>query len=92
MVDSFVKKYPQFKGKVELLSYFTPIDLNNRVNTSYGSLQSYSLTGRGIFYSFNGKIKELDNLYLCGQWCRSIGGTPTALLTANQIAKYFNKK
>ena len=92
MINEFIRKYPQFKDNVELLSYFTPIDLNKRVNTSYGSIQSYSLTGRGIFYSYNGKIKGLDNLYLCGQWCRSIGGTPTALITANQIIKYFKKK
>ena len=89
MIDSFVKRYPEFKDKVELLSFFTPIDINNRFNTSYGSFQSFSLTGKGLFYSFKGKIKGLDNLFLCGQWCRSIGGTPTALLTGNQVVKYI---
>ena len=89
LIDAFKKRYPEFKDKVELLSYFSPIELKNRTNSSYGAIQAYSFTDKGPFYIYNGKIKSLDNFYLCSQWNRAIGGTPTAILSATSIAKKF---
>ena len=89
LIDLFVEKYPEFKGKVELLSYFTPRELKERTNTSFGSIQSYSFTDRSMMYTRGGKHKKVDNLYLCGQWNRAIGGTPTALLSALDVVKDF---
>ena len=43
-------------------------------------------------YIYNGKHKKVDNLYQCGQWNRAIGGTPTALLSALDVVKEFDKK
>ena len=70
--------------KVEVLTSFGPLELNKQTNTSYGSIQSYSLTDKGMFYSFKCKLSRIPNLYMCGQWNRSIGGTPTALLTSHE--------
>lgn len=92
LIDIFLEKYPEYKGKVELLSYFTPIELKKRTNTSFGSIQSYSFTNRGMMYIQSGKHRKVDNLHLCGQWIRAIGGTPTALLTALDVVKDFDKK
>ena len=90
IIDSFINRYPEFNGKIEILSSFGPLELNKRVNTSYGSIQSYSFTDESMFYAYKGTIKEIKNLYFCGQWCRAIGGTPTALLTAIEISKKFD--
>ena len=89
LIELFVEKYPELKGKVRLLSYFTPIELKERTNSSFGSIQSYSFTDKGMMYIHNPKHKKVDNLYLCGQWNRAIGGTPTALLTALEVCKLF---
>ena len=89
LLQAFKDKYPQFAGKIEILSSFSPIDLNHQTNTSYGSIQSYSFTNKGIFYSISGRVPKLSNLYLCSQWNRAIGGTPTALLSATSVAKKF---
>ena len=89
LLNSLKEKYPHLK--IEYLSHFSPLDLEKWTNTSYGSLQSYSYTNKGSFYMFNGRTREISNLYMCGQWCRSIGGTPTALLTGNEIAKSINR-
>ncbi len=87
VIDAFIKRYPELEGKVELLSFFGPKELNKRTNSSYGAIQSYSFTDKGLFYIYSGNILTLSNLRLCSQWNRSIGGTPTALLTAINMAK-----
>ena len=40
-----------------------------------------------MFYNYKGKSLRLENLYMCGQWNRPIGGTPTALLTSHETVK-----
>ena len=89
MIDSFLIRYHHFKEKTEFLTCFGPIELNKRVNTSYGSFQSFSFTNKSTYYINNGKIKGIKNMFLIGQWTRSIGGTPTALLSANEIVKFI---
>lgn len=92
MMNAFKERYPEFKEKMEFLVYFDPIRIKHHTNTSYGSIQSFSFTNKNIFYSYNGKIKGLENVFLIGQWNRSIGGTPTALLTATSIVKNIKQK
>ena len=87
MVSAFIKRYPEYKDKVEVLLYFTPIELNERTYSSYGAIQAYSFSKKGIFYMYSGKVRGLKNFYLCSQWNRAIGGTPTALLSAMNLAK-----
>ena len=89
IINAFVRRYPEFKGKVEELSYFSPIELKNRTYSSYGAIQSYSFTKYGPFYIYSGRVTGLRNFYLCSQWNRSIGGTPTAILSATNLAKKF---
>ena len=91
MIEAVEERYPEFKGKINYLSHFSPIELSKRVNTSYGSFQSFSFTDKGTFYINNGKIKDCPNVFLCGQWTRSIGGTPTALLSAHNVCRYIPK-
>ena len=92
MINAFTNRYKEFEGKVELLEHVGPVELEKRSNTSYGSIQSYSFTNKGMFYVYNGKFNDIKNLYLCGQWNRAIGGTPTALLTAVEVCKLFEDK
>lgn len=92
MIDAFKKRYPDLASKIELLDYFGPLELQKQTNTGFGSIQSYSFTDRGMFYVHNGKMKDLDNLFFCGQWTRAIGGTPTALLTASEMSKQLKRR
>ena len=87
MVAAFLERYPQFQGKVKTLYFFGPREIEAATNTSYGSIQSYSFTDKGMFYLQNGRVPKIKNLYLAGQWIRAIGGTPTALLTGIEAAK-----
>ena len=92
LVKEFLHAYPQYEGKVEVLTSFGPLELKEQTYTSYGSIQSYSLTDKGMFYAFKGKLARIPNLYMCGQWNRSIGGTPTALLTSHEIVDKLLKR
>ena len=85
-IASLIDKHPSLLGRVKYLTHFGPIELEKRSNTSYGALQAYSLTDLKSFYFTEGRVKGIRNLYCCGQWTRSIGGTPTALLTSHRIA------
>ena len=85
LVGAFLKAYPQYEDKTSVLDSFGPLELGKQTNTSYGSIQSYSFTDKGMFFSYRGRITAIDNLYICGQWNRPIGGTPTALLTSHEI-------
>ena len=87
MIDAFTTRYVEFKGKIHLLSFFGPLELEKRSNTSFGALQSYSFTKKSNLYMTSGRIKGIKNLYYCGQWSRSLGGTPTAIMTAHAISK-----
>lgn len=87
LIKALINKYPEFKGRVNYLTHFGPIELEKRTNTSYGALQAYSLTDIKSFYFTEGKVKGIKNLYCCGQWTRCIGGTPTALLSSHSVAK-----
>ena len=87
MIYAFISRYPTLKGKVKYLTHFGPIELEERTNTPYGALQSYSLTTPTSFYMSEGRAKGIDNLFICGQWTRSAGGTPTALLTSHAVVK-----
>lgn len=89
MIDAFTNRYPEFKEKTHFLTCFGPLELNKQVNTSYGSIQSFSFTDKSSYYIDKGKIKGIDNMFLIGQWTRAIGGTPTALLSACDIIKYI---
>ena len=50
MIDSLIKKNPSLKGRIKYLTHFGPLELKNRTHTSFGALQSYSLTDLKSFY------------------------------------------
>ena len=92
IINAVIKQYPELNGKIEYLTEFTPISLNKWANTKYGALQGYSFTNKNSFYIISSKIKELKNFYMCSQWNRSIGGTPTAIESADVTAKLIIKE
>lgn len=90
LISRLINRYPEHQNKIDILTKFGPLELEKQVNTSYGSIQSYSLMGLKSFYKVEGKIKEIDNLYFIGQWTRALGGTPTALLSAHKVVEKIN--
>ncbi len=92
IISIIEKKYPTTKGKIEYLTHFSPIELSKRTNTSFGALQGYSFSNKSKFYIIKPTLPNLSNFYMCSQWNRSIGGTPTALESANSVSKLIIKK
>ncbi len=91
IIEAILKQYPELKGRIEYLTEFTPVSLNKWTNTKYGALQGYSFTNKNSFYIISSKLKGLENFYMCSQWNRSIGGTPTAIESADVTAKLIIK-
>ena len=92
MISSLEEIYPELKGNLVYLTHFGPLEIKRQTNTSFGALQAYSFAKTGVLYQFSGKLRKIDNLYMCGQWNRSIGGTPTALLSSHEIVKKIVKQ
>lgn len=92
IIEEIEKYFKNTKGKIEFLTHFSPIELNKHTNTSFGALQGFSFSSKSNFYILKPTIKGLSNLYLCSQWNRSIGGTPTAIESAKSISKEIIKK
>ena len=92
IIEAIIKQYPELDGRIMYLTEFTPLSLNKWTNTKYGALQGYSFTNKNNFYIISSKIKELKNFYMCSQWNRSIGGTPTAIESADVTAKLIVKE
>ena len=92
IISIIENRYPFTKGKIEFLTHFSPLELNKRSNTSWGALQGYSFSSNSKFYIIKPTLQKLSNFYLCSQLNRSIGGTPTALESADSISKLIIKK
>ena len=85
LLNALLNRYPQLKDRIQVLTLFGPIEIEERFHTSFGAFQSYSFTDLKSFYRAEGKIKGIKNLFFCGQWTRSVGGSPTALITSHKI-------
>ena len=92
IIKEIEKHFKNTKGKIEFLDHFSPIELNKHTNTSFGALQGFSFSSKSNFYMLKPTIKGLSNFYMCSQWNRSIGGTPTALESAKSVSKEIIKK
>lgn len=91
LIDAFLKIFPEYID-YKYLCAFSPIEIGYRSNNLYGALLSYPLVHDNYkVYNYDGKIKGIKNLYNISQWNRPIGGTPSALISAEKITAHFLK-
>lgn len=81
VMEALVEKYPQIKDNLTLLDVATPVTHNRYCNSYKGSFMGFSLTPFVEKESHNGRIKNLDNVILSGQWVQMPGGLPIAAVT-----------
>lgn len=73
--------YPCLKGKVKYIESVTPASFHRYCGAYQGAYMSFILTPYVPKVVHKGRIKNIRNLYLAGQWLQPPGGLPNAHLT-----------
>ena len=87
----FDKQYEEKIGKSTLITYFGPLEIYKRSKSYKGAILAYSFTKKNRFKMFKGTIKGVNNLYFASQWNRTIGGTPSAIMSGFKIGNMIDK-
>lgn len=73
--------YPYLTGKIKYIESVTPISFNRFCGAYKGAYMSFILTPYVPKVVHKGVVKNIQNLYLAGQWLQPPGGLPNAHLT-----------
>jgi phytoene dehydrogenase-like protein len=81
VIGAIVTRFPQMKGKLNLLDVATPKTFERYCNAYRGAFMPFLPTVGGKMMAHTGRIKGLKNILLSGQWLQPPGGLPVALIT-----------
>lgn len=81
VLQAIETRFPRMKGKLKVLDVATPKTYERYCNAYRGAFMPFFPTVRGKMMAHTGRIKELDNLLLTGQWLQPPGGLPVAAIT-----------
>ena len=90
-MEIYLKKYPQFAGKIEVIDVITPMTYQRYLNGRHGSFQGFVQTSKGKSLMQKGEIKGLKGFILSGQWILRSGGLPPAVITGKFAAQRICK-
>ena len=77
--ERIIKHNPELADSIETLDVCTPHTFKRYVNTSNGVYMGFYFTHKQGMFSHHGKLKDLGNFYLSGQWMQGPGGLPIAM-------------
>ncbi len=81
-LERILKQRFNIKSNVKMLDYMTPLDYEAKFNCYRGGVFGFGLNDSGVLISHNGRIKEVQNLYLSGQWLSEYGAVLGAITSA----------
>ncbi len=73
----FEKKYPEAKGKIEVVDVATPMTYYRYTHVWQGAYCGWKAPAQKI----PNVLPRLSGFYLAGQWTQTTGGLPTAVIT-----------
>lgn len=79
--------YPDVADSLEVIDVITPCTYERFLNSRHGSFQGFIHTSKGKALMHNGRIKNLKNFILAGQWLIRSGGLPTAVMSGRFSAQ-----
>ena len=78
VMETIVRRFPEMHGKIHLLDVVTPVT-NHRMCKAYkGAYMSFTLTPEVEMQEHDGRLKDVDNVLLAGQWLEMSGGLSLA--------------
>ena len=75
------KRFPDLLGKISSLDVATPLTYERYCSAWHGSWMPYGQTPQAKRLFLNGRIKDIENLYMAGHWLLPPGGLPVAIIT-----------
>lgn len=78
--QKLIEKFPDLNNHLTLIDSFTPKTLSRYTNASRGAFMGFLFHDKAPMWTFRGKFKGLNNLYLSGQWMQCPGGLPIAMV------------
>ena len=88
--------FPEMKGKLKSIDVATPVTHYRYCKAYKGAYMSFVLTPFVKKEMHNGRIKDIENIALAGQWLQMPGGLPNAAITGKfaiqRICKSIGKK
>lgn len=85
------ERYPELKGKLEVIDVVTPCTYERYLNTRHGSFQGFVHTARGKALMQKGVVSGLKGFILSGQCIFQSGGLPPAVITGKFAAQRICK-
>lgn len=77
----FEERFPYAKGKIEAIDVSTPFTYTRYTGTWKGVYMSWLTTPENPRLKVPGRLPNLKNFYLAGQWANSSGGVPVGAIT-----------
>ena len=91
LLEIYLEKYPELRGKIELIDFITPLTYQRYLNGRHGSFQAFVQTSKGKSLMQKGVIPGLSGFVLSGQWILQSGGLPPAVITGRFAAQRICK-
>lgn len=92
LIERIEQKLPHLANKITLLDFATPLTYERYCGAYKGAWMSFGTTPKSKNLMHNGKIKEVKNVYMAGQWLMPPGGLPTAAVTGKWAIQRICKK
>ncbi len=92
IVKAIALRFPEMEGKLKVLDVATPKTFERYCNSYRGGIIAFAPTLKSKSLDHPGKVKEINNLQLSGQWLQGTGGLPTALITGKASIMRLCKK
>ncbi len=80
ILERLEERVPSLRGKMKYLDAWTPYTYTRYCNAYYGCFMSFITTKKSSnLFNISGKLKEIENVVLAGQWLSMPGGLPMAM-------------
>ena len=86
------QKYPEMKGRLEVIDVWTPATYKRYTGADIGSYMSFILPKKRLPIPKPPRIKGLANVYFASQWQMSPGGLPIAAARGKAAASAIIKR
>lgn len=91
VIDTFEKRYPGSKERIEVIDVATPATVFRYTNNWQGSMEGWLITPETGAKQLPCTIPGIRNFYMVGQWISPGGGLPSGLMTARNVIKRIAK-
>ena len=89
---AFEARFPQAKGKFEVVDIATPATVERYTGNWRGSMEGWLLTPTTGFKSLPTTLPGLKDFYMAGQWLSPGGGLPSGVMTGRAVARRICRK